>query len=116
MLPNMKRVIKRKEQPIIFTSTVQAVVGVTPTITEVDTPLRGCLQVATSETLKNLNIDYSQSYYQLHIRNEVLEQNNIDIKTIDKIKNYKNQEFRVIQVRNYSEYGYVEMIIEEIKE
>lgn len=115
MLPNMERVLIKKEQDITLTVVTQVIVGVTTQLTEVDTPIRAVVQVASDEILKALNIDYSQSIYQVHIRQSLLDASSIDIKTIDKIKNYKGQEFKVTRPKNYSEYGYREFICEEIK-
>ena len=115
-LPQMGKVLKRKEQPITIITTTQTIVGVKPTITEVETPLRAVVQVASSEILKALNIQYSQSFYQVHIRQELLTKAEIGIKTIDKITDYKNRSFTIYDIKDYSEYGYIEFICEEIKE
>lgn len=115
-LPNMAKVIKRKEQDISISVVTQTIVGVKPVETEVENVTKGCVQVASNEILKSLNLDYSKSYYQVHVRYSLMQDLLIDLKTIDKLTSYKGlpKEFKIIQLRNFSEYGYIEFICEEI--
>lgn len=115
-LPNMAKVIKRKEQDISISVVTQTIVGVKPVESEVENVTRGAVQVASDEILKSMNLDYSKSYYQVHVRYKLLQDLSIDLKTIDKLRNYKGliKEFKIIHLRNFSEYGYIEFICEEI--
>ena len=112
-LPKMGKVLKRFEQPISIVTVVQTIVGVKPVETKTKHNIKAVVQVASNEVLKVYGIDYSQGLYQVHIRTELLNQLNINLKTIDEMTDYKNRNFKIKDTRDFNEYGYFEFICEE---
>lgn len=113
-LPRMGKTLKRFEKPATLVSITQDIVGVQPVLTRTEHETKAVIQVASSEVLKAMNIDYSQGFYQVHIQTKYLDALAIDIKTIDEITNYKNRTFKIIDTGNFNEYGYFGFICEEV--
>ena len=107
MIPDMTNVLTAFEQDVTITTTTQTIVDFKPVLTDSDVETRAVVQVASADVLKALNIDSSQSLYQIHSKYEM--------KNNDILKGYKDIELRIIKTSNYSEYGYYEVIGEEIK-
>lgn len=110
MIPNMSDVLT--DFQITFTY-VQVIVlddgNFEDTEDNVETQIQGVIQIPQDNTLQALELDLSQEYRQVHIKSSV----GITPKTDDEIK-YNNKNYKVVRVRNFSEYGYFEFIVEEI--
>lgn len=110
MLPNMSDILTDFEVSFAY---VQKIVlddgGFEDTNDNVETLIKGVIQIPQDNTLQALELDLSQEYRQVHIKSNL----GITPKTDDEIK-YNNKNYKVVRVRNFSEYGYFEFIAEEI--
>ena len=103
---NVADVINDLKQPIIYRATTTTTVDFQPTETITDTDINAVVQVAQKENLNVEAIDWSKQYLQIHA-NDPLE---IGQKVV-----YKSKEFKIIDLNDYSDYGYYEITAEEIK-
>ena len=106
MMINVADVINDFKQPIIYRVTTTTTVNFQPTETITDTDINAVVQVAQKENLNVEAIDWSKQYLQVHA-NDPLE---IGQKVV-----YKSKEFKIIDLNDYSDYGYFEITAEEIK-
>jgi len=95
---------------------LQAVTLKTVTITSVDfneartvaeTPLQAVIQPADMDKLIADNIDWSLSYFQAHTKTAL---------SVGQYINYNSKDFKIIGIKDFSDYGYYESLIEEVKE
>lgn len=94
------------KQTIIYRVTTVTTVNFQPTETIIDTDIEAVVQVAQKENLNIQAIDWSKQYLQIHA-NDALE---INQKVV-----YKSKEFKIIDLNDYSDYGYYEITAEEVK-
>ena len=94
------------KQTIIYRVTTVTTVNFQPTETIVDTNIEAVVQVAQKENLNVQAIDWSKQYLQIHA--------NDPLKIGQKVV-YKSKEFKIIDLNDYSDYGYYEITAEEIK-
>lgn len=94
------------KQTIIYRVTTTTTIDFQPTETITDTDIEAVVQVAQKENLNVEAIDWSKQYLQIH-SNDPLE---IGQKVV-----YKSKEFKIIDLNDYSDYGYYEITAEEIK-
>lgn len=106
MLPNLSRTVVRSSQSVTLKTITQTVVNHRPVNTSVDAVIKATIIPATSETLKSLTVDSSLSYFSVFTSS--------NIKPSDRIV-YKTKTYKVIQDKDFSDYGYNEYIIEEVK-
>lgn len=106
MLPNLNRTVLRFAQPITLKTITQLVVNHRPVNTSIDSTIKAMIVPAIAETLKSLAIDESLAYFSMFTI--------ANIKPSDFIV-YKTKTYKVVQDKDYSDYGYSEYIIEEVK-
>lgn len=106
MLPNLSRTVLRFAQPVTLKTIVQTVINHRPVNTPTDSTIKATIIPATSETLKSLTIDESLTYFTMFAT--------IAIKPNDRII-YQAKTYKVVQDKDYSDYGYSEYVIEEVK-
>lgn len=107
MLPNMSRTIKRFAEPYTLKSVTQAVVNFRPVDSSTTSTIKAVVQSASPTLLNVLDVDTSLRYYQVHTCDNALENDIIVINGGD---------YRLIKGRDYSQYGFVEFVAEEIKQ
>ena len=106
MLPNLSNTIKRFSQPIKLIRVVKMIENHRPIETETITDIKAVIQPANTNKLNKDKLDYNLRYLQVHSLEE--------IKLNDMIE-YKNVRYRAIENSNYLDYGYFEVIMEEVK-
>jgi len=106
MLPNLSQTIFRLSQPIKLIKIVETIVNHRPVETETTTDIRAVIQPADKEKINKDGLDYSLEYIQVH---------SLDGIQINDIIEYKGKRYRAYENSNYSDYGYYENIMEEIK-
>lgn len=107
MLPNMSRTVKRFGTPYTLKSVSQTVVNFRPVETETESIIKAVMQSASPTLLNVLDVDTSLRYCQVHTCDNALENDIIVI---------NGGEYRLIKGRDYSQYGFVEFVAEEIKQ
>jgi len=111
MLPNMKRTIKRFEKPVTYVQNIIIDSSGFGNVTDpVELQIKAVVQIPKDETLTALALDYSKNYRQLHFTTNY---GFIPATERDGIK-YNNKNYKVIQFRDFEEYGYYEIIVEEL--
>lgn len=106
MILDMSPVLTRFEQNVILKTTTQTIVNHVPVLTIIPNTIRAVVQVADKEKLNIDNIDRSLQYLQIHSK--------IGFK-INDVFEYKSQDFKIIDLSAYGDYGYFEGTAEEIK-
>lgn len=106
MLPNLNRIVLRFAQSVTLKTITQSVVNHRPVNTSVDSTIKATLVPAASEALKSLTIDESLAYFTMYAV--------VSVKPNDRIV-YKTKTYKVVQDKDYSDYGYNEYVIEEVK-
>lgn len=109
MIPNMANTIKRKSLPFIYVKEVVYNGGFEDTTEAIEYSINGVIQIPQDQTLQTLGLDFSINYRQIHVPINA----GIIPKNADQIK-YKNKKYKVIRVRDFSDYGYYEFIAEEL--
>ncbi len=99
-------VINDFKQSIIYRVATTTTVNFQPTETITDTDIYAMVQVAQKENLNIEAIDWSKQYLQIH-SSDPLE---VGQKIV-----YKSKEFKIIDLNDYSDYGYYEVTAEETK-
>ncbi len=116
MLPNMARTLKRYEQNIILRTQTLIEGGFEDSYTPLDTTIRAVVQVASDRTLQALEIDYSLDYQTVHMNNTQKNENDeLIVPRNNDLIVYDEMVYKIIKLRNYSRYGFYEMVIEELK-
>ena len=105
-LPNMSSVLTAFEQTIILKSIVQTVVDHRPVDTPTPNTIKAVVQVAEKEKLQIEIVDWSLQYLMVHSKTSF---------TINDLIEYKGKDFKIIDLGDYSDYGYYESIAEEVK-
>lgn len=106
MLPNLNRTVLRFAQNVTLKTITQTVVNHRPVNTATDSTIKATIIPASAEALKSLTIDESLAYFTMYAV--------VAIKPADRIV-YKTKTYKVVQDKDYSDYGYSEYIIEEVK-
>lgn len=106
MLPNMASVLGTFEQTIIKREKTVSIVDFQEHITYTDENFRAVVQVADTETLNTDNLDFSKEYIAIHSTTAL---------NINDTVQYKGNDYRIIQLKDYSDYGYFKAIAEEYK-
>lgn len=106
MLPNLNRTVLRFAQSITLKTITQSVINHRPVNTETDKAIKATIFPSTPETLKTLTIDESLSYFTMFAVDTISPNDRIV---------YKAKTYRVIQDKDFSDYGYSEYVIEEVK-
>ena len=109
MLPDMSMVLDAFLQSIILKIVTQISDESTsfrPELSIQNVSIKGVVQVARPQDIQKDEIDYNLRYLQVHIKEEA--------KINDKIE-YQGQDYNVISVSNYNDYGYHELICEQSK-
>lgn len=104
MIPNMTKTIKRKSISFVYVAVTETA-GFSTITTEVQHNIRGVLQIPSDQTLQALGLDFSVKYKQVHIT--------VDSGIIPKMNDkfiHLSQTFKIIRIRDFSEYGYYEFI------
>jgi hypothetical protein len=118
-LPNMASVLTSFYQTITRKRvTVTTVDFVKQTVTDTAV-VSAVVQVADQEAITAANLDTSKSYIQIHVAEGGVNAQPV-IKLNDLVEYRQNVsgpllDYRVVRENNYGEYGYVELIAEEVK-
>ncbi len=105
-LPNMSGVLTRFEQTVILKKVTQTVVYHRPVESTVDTSIKAVVQVAEKEKLQIEIIDWSLEYLMIHSKSQF---------DINDLIEYKSKNYKIIDLGNWSDYGYYESVAEEVK-
>jgi hypothetical protein len=104
--PQVGNVLRRFSQPVTLRKYTQTVVNYEPVNTYVDTPIKAVIQPSSAESLNIDIVDYSLRYFMVH---------STTVMTVNDRISYKGKDYRLIEVQDWSDYGYYQAIIEEIK-
>ena len=107
MIPNMSGVLVGFEQKITKRVVTTTTVDFVQTEVNADTTIKAVVQVADMETKQAENLDFSKRYIQIHSGKDNLDINDFVL--------YKTVKYRIVRKNNYSDYGYVETIGEQMK-
>lgn len=106
MLPNLNRTVLRFAQNVTLKTITQSVVNHRPVETSIDSTIKATIIPSESDTLQSLTIDESLSYFTMFTT--------VNLANNDRIV-YKNKTYKVVKEKDYSDYGYTEYVIEEVK-
>jgi len=110
MIPDMSDVLEEWAESVTRKVISITTVDFEPTESVVSAPIDAVVQPADMEKLKVANIDYSLEYIQVHTTEQ------LDIGDIlADVDDWPGLEFNIVGGKNYSRYGYREMVGEEIK-
>jgi len=106
MLPDMSDALTEWEQPVrIKTATTTTIdFKQTTAISESDT--RAVIQVADKEKLNPAIIDWSLRYILIHSKSRIVAGQYIE---------YQGENYKIVTTSNYTDYGYQEVVGEEVK-
>ena len=105
-LPNMGNVLTRFEQSVKLKKTTQSIVDHRPVETTAETTINAVIQVAEKEKLQIAIVDWSLQYLMVHSKTSF---------TINDLIEYKGKDYKIIDLGNWSDYGYYESVAEEVK-
>lgn len=106
MLPNMAPYLKRFEQEIIKRTKAISTIDFVETVVNTDTVINAAVQVADQETIQKNNLDFSKIYIMVHTSS------NLDI---GNFLVWQGQEHKIVRRNYYIQYGYNEVVAEEVK-
>lgn len=108
MIPKIKNPILCYSFDVIHKRVTQTIVNHVPTNDIVQQTIRANIQPLKASELTALNYDVSLRYIRLYdINNQV---------SFNDIIEYAGRDYRIINVLDYNDYGYVESHGEEVKE
>jgi len=111
MIPDMSDVLKEWSLPVTRKIVTVTTVDFEETETVVSSIIQAVVQPADMEKLKVANIDYRLEYVQIHTEELLLDIGDF----LEDIEDWPGVKFKVIGGKNYSRYGYREMVGEECK-
>ena len=106
MLPNKAKTLKKWEQTVILKTAVRTTVDFEPVVVITPTNIKAVVQVATAEQLKAFDIDWSLRYIWCHSSSDIDAGQYIE---------YKGINYKVISPSNWQDYGFSDVICEEVK-
>ena len=105
-LPNMANVLTAFEQSVKLKRITQSIVNHRPVETPAETTINAVVQVAEKEKLQIAIVDWSLQYLMVHSKIPF---------AINDLIEYKSKNFKIIDLGNWSDYGYYESVAEEVK-
>lgn len=106
---DVREVLDEFSQVVKLKTTTQAIVNFKPVLTTVLKDIKAVVQVAEDKVLQVSGLDMSKSYYTIHISNS----ENVSLKINDLIE-YKNKNFKVVKLRDDTDYGFTRGVMEVI--
>jgi len=106
MLPDMSSVLDEFSQEITLKTIVQTVVNFRPADTPTNTTILAVVQPANKEKITAVLVDFSLDYILVHSKTAI---------AIGSFVVYKGATYKAIELGQYSDYGFHEVICEETK-
>lgn len=105
-LPNMANVLTASEQSVKLKRITQSIVNHRPVETVAETIINAVVQVAEKEKLQIAIVDWSLRYLMVHSKVPF---------TINDLIEHKSKNYKIIDLGDWSDYGYYESVAEEVK-
>lgn len=106
MLPNKSKTLRKWEQDVILKTVTRTTVDFEDVVVITPQPIKAVVQVASAEQLKAFDIDWSLRYLQIHSSSLI---------DVGQFIEYQGLNYKVISPSNYQDYGFSEVIAEEVK-
>jgi len=103
---NLSNTIKRLSVPLSLVKVTTTIVNHVPTETEVISNIKAVVQPADKDKINKDKLDYTLKYIQVNNLEEIL---------INDIVEYKGIRYKAFENADYTDYGYYESIMEQIK-
>jgi hypothetical protein len=103
----MADILTEWEQSLTLKTVTTTTVDFEPQQTVTPEPIRGVVQVAKPQELNADQVDWSLRYIKVHSKSLI---------NVGQYVEYKGTNYRVITPSNWQDYGYSEVVAEEVKE
>lgn len=108
-LPNMARTIRRFSQPLTFITEVITTKDFKPDFAVTRKSIEGVISSLPDEAINKDSLDWSLTYYTVHVQPQYADLLGVYLE-------YKGKTFKSINRKDYSDYGYVRYVFEEVKD
>ena len=106
MLPDVSDVLSEWSQTVTLKTVTKTTVDFQPVIDVTTEAIKAVVQVARPETLNVGDIDWSLRYLRVHSTSQI---------DVGQYIEYQGINYKVITPSNWQDYGYSEVIAEEVK-
>ncbi|WGM03525.1 hypothetical protein [Arsenophonus nasoniae] len=108
-LPNMARTLRRFSQPLTFITEVISTKDFQPDFAITRKSIEGVISSLPDEAINKDSLDWSLEYFTVHVQPQYADLLGVYLE-------YKGKIFKSINRKDYSDYGYVRYVFEEVKD
>lgn len=108
-LPNLTRTIRRFSQPLTFITEVISTKDFKPDFLIARKSIEGVISSLPDEAINKDSLDWSLEYFTVHVQPQYADLLGVYLE-------YKGKIFKSINRKDYSDYGYVRYVFEEVKD